>query len=83
MKCDICGKKISFGYMTTDCGDVVTHEGKCFTKMMNKTYGKHRWMALGNGDQDEFGGFYIAAADVAGGIQGTGLYYTELEESNE
>ena len=83
MDCDICGKKIVCGYMTDDCGDVVTHEGKCFVKMMNKIYGKYKWMSLGNGATDEFGGYYVVAADVVGGIQGTGLYYTELEEVDE
>lgn len=79
MECIYCKKKITFGYMTDEC-DFITHEGKCFTKMMNKLYGKHKWMQLGNGEEDEFGGYYVATADVVGGIQGTGIYYTELEK---
>ena len=55
--------------MTNDYGDFYAHEGKCFEKYMDKTYGKHKWMELGNGEQDEFGGFYICTADVVGGHQ--------------
>ena len=79
MKCDVCNKKITYGYMTDESGTFVCHEGKCFHKYMNKMYGKHKWMQLGNGEEDEFGGYYVAAADVVGGIQGTGIFYTERE----
>ena len=37
-------------------------------------------MALGNGDEDGYGGFYVHTADVPGGCLGTGIYYTEYEE---
>jgi hypothetical protein len=65
--------------MTMDGGEFYAHEGKCFTKYMNKTYGKHKWMALGNSEQDEYGGYYIYTSDVVGGFEGTGIYYTEYE----
>jgi hypothetical protein len=47
---------------------------------MNKTYGKHKWMEIGNGEEDEYGGYYVVAAAVVGGIEGTGIFYTEREE---
>ena len=78
--CETCGKAIDYGYMTDGCGDFYTHEGKCFTKYMNKTYGKHKWMEIGNGEEDEYGGYYVVAAAVVGGIEGTGIFYTEREE---
>ena len=77
--CEICGKPLDAG-MTDEVGSFYCHEGKCFTKYMNRTYGKHRWMALGGGEEDEFGGYYITTADVVGGYQGTGIFYTEWEE---
>lgn len=78
--CETCGKPITWGCMTDGYGDWQTHEGKCFNKYMNKTFGKHRWMKLGNGEEDGEGGYYIATADVAGGYEGTGIFYTEYEE---
>ena len=77
--CDICGKPLNAG-MTDDEWSFYCHEGKCFEKYMNSRYGKHKWMALGNDEQDEYGGYYIAAADVVGGYQGTGICYTEWIE---
>lgn len=80
--CEVCHKPITYGCMTDGCGDFYIHEGKCFAKYMDKTYGKHKWMELGNGEEDEYGGYYVVAAAVVGGIQGTGIFYTEYEEDD-
>ena len=78
--CDICNKPITYGYMTNDSGSFCVHEGKCFHKYMNKIYGKHKWMALGGGVDDGYGGYYIYADDnIPGGFDGTGIFYTEVE----
>ena len=79
MKCDICGKKIHDG-MTNDGGDFHVHEGKCFRKYMNKLYGKHKWMVLGGDATDEYGGYYIVSAEVPGGYEGTGIFYTTFDD---
>ena len=81
-RCDICGKPIVEG-MTNDCGDIYVCEGECFEKYMDRQYGKHGWMSLGNGAEDGCGGYYIASADVTGGYQGTGIYYTTWEEDDD
>jgi len=78
--CVTCGKPITFGCMTDDYGTFYTHEDECFETYMDKTFGKHKWMSLGNGEEDEFGGYYICSADVVGGYEGTGIYYTEYDE---
>ena len=80
-KCAICGKKVTSG-MTNECGDFYTHEGKCFEEYMDITYGKNKWMELGNGEEDRYGGYYICASDVIGGYDGTGIFYTEFEEDD-
>ena len=80
--CEICGKKVIAG-MTNDCVDFYVHEGKCFEKYMDKTYGKHKWMELGGGEEDGEGGYYIYSEDCAGGYMGTGIYYTEWEEEDK
>lgn len=77
-ECEVCGKKVTAG-MTTECGDFYVHE-ECFEEFMDKTYGKGHWMALGNGEEDGYGGYYICTADVAGGYEGTGIFYTEWDE---
>lgn len=77
--CEVCGRAMTKG-MTDDFGTFYAHEGKCFNKYMNRTYGKHRWMQLGANETDGFGGYYIYTADVVGGFAGTGIYYTEWEE---
>lgn len=82
-ECSICKKPITFGCMTDDYGSFYVHEGKCFEKYMDETYGKHKWMELGNGEEDGFGGYYICSADTVGGTQGTGIYYTEYEEDED
>jgi len=78
--CATCGKPIEFECMTDDDGSFYTHEEKCFEEYMDKTYGKHRWMSLGGGYEDEYGGYYIHTADVVGGYEGTGIYYTEFDD---
>ena len=81
--CSTCGKEVKEG-MTMDGGEFYAHEGKCFTKYMNKTYGKHQWMGLGGANSDGYGGFYICSADNDKGFEGTGIYYTEwYGEENE
>ncbi len=81
--CTTCGKCITAG-MTNGEGDFYTHEGKCFTKYMNKTYGKHKWMELGVGVTDGQGGFYIHTYDGnMNGFEGTGIYWTEWEEDED
>ena len=77
--CAICCKQVNAG-MTNNAYDFYVHEGKCFEKHMDETYGKHKWMALGNGEEDGYGGYYIYSADVAGGYDGTGIFYTEWDE---
>ena len=79
--CPICGKLVNAG-MTDEIGTFYCHE-ECFDEYMDRTYGKRGWMRLGNGEEDEFGGYYIASADVVGGVQGTGIFYTEWEEDDE
>lgn len=78
--CEVCGKPITFGCMTNECGDFYIHEGRCFEKYMDKEYGKGKWMGLGNGEEDGCGGYYITTADVVGGYEGTGIFYTEWED---
>ena len=82
--CVTCGKRV-YGGMTMDSGYLYAHEGKCFNKYMNKTYGKHRWMMLGGTKMDAYGGYYICAADNENGFEGTGIYYSEWygEEEDE
>ena len=75
--CPICGRPVNAG-MTDADNTFYCHE-ECFEAYMDGAYGRNRWMALGNDEQDEFGGYYIAAADVVGGYEGTGIYYTEWE----
>ena len=73
--CEICGKPVTAG-MTDEVGSFYCHE-ECFEEYMDKTYGKHRWMELGNGEEDEYGGYYIVTSDVVGGHEGTGIFYTD------
>ena len=80
-KCSICGNPVRSG-MTDEEGSFYVHEGKCFEEYMNRTFGKNQWMALGNNETDEFGGYYIAAANVVGGFQGTGIFWTEWEDDD-
>lgn len=79
--CETCGKPLIFGCYTDDEGSFYTHDDReCFFQHMDRTYGEHRWMELGNGEQDEYGGYYIYTANVVGGYEGTGVYYTEFTE---
>lgn len=73
--CDWCGGIMQEG-MTTDYGDFYVHE-ECFMDFMDDTYGRGKWMKLGNGEDDGAGGYYITTADVVGGYESTGIYYTE------
>lgn len=77
--CIICGRDITKTGGMTDLVDFYCCEGKCFHKYMNKTYGKHRWMGLGGGEEDGYGGYYIYASDAVGGYEGTGIFYTDWE----
>lgn len=79
--CEHCGKPITFDCMTNDQGDFYIHD-ECFIDWMNKCYGKGRWMLLGNGEEDGCGGYYITTADVPGGYEGTGIYYTEYTKED-
>ena len=76
--CAICGKPVTAG-MTDADNTFYCHE-RHFRAYMNTTYGIGRWMALGNDERDEYGGYYIVSADVVGGYEGTGIYYTEWED---
>lgn len=76
--CAICGKNITKTGGMTD-GEMYCCEGDCFQKYMDQTYGKNKWMPLGNGEEDEYGGYYIHTADVVGGYQGTGIFWTMWE----
>lgn len=73
--CDWCGGIMQAG-MTNDNGDIYIHE-ECFMYYMDDTYGRGKWMSLGNGEDDGAGGYYIVTADVVGGYEPTGIYYTE------
>ena len=81
-RCEICGKKVTSG-MTDEYGNFYTHDGQCFEKYMDKEYGKHCWMPLGFNEEDEYGGYYIVKADVPGGFDGTGIFYTDWEEDDD
>lgn len=77
--CDVCGKPITCG-MTTDDGDFHVCES-CFPAFMDRKYGEHKWMSLGNGADDGCGGYYIVSDDnEEEGFSGTGIYYTEFEQ---
>ena len=80
--CEICGRQVKAG-MTNDSADFYVHKGSCFRKMMDSAYGKGYWMALGNYAEDQYGGHYITTADVPGGYEGTGIFYTEWTELEE
>lgn len=73
--CDWCGGIFQDG-MTNDDGDLYVHED-CFKDYMDDSYGRGKWMSLGNGEEDGAGGYYITTADVVGGYKPTGIYYTE------
>ncbi len=77
--CEVCGKPVRSG-MTDEEGSFYVHDGKCFEEYMDKTFGKGKWMGLGNDEVDELGGYYITTADVVGGYHGTGIFWTEWEE---
>lgn len=80
-ECSVCGDRVYAG-MTNIDNSFYCHEG-CFERFMDDAFGKHRWMCLGNNEEDELGGYYITTADVACGFEGTGIYYTEWEEDDE
>ena len=71
--CDRCGSEMADGFLDGDthiCED-------CFEDYMDESFGKGKWMALGNGEMDEYDGYYIHTADVVGGFEGTGIFWTE------
>lgn len=75
--CVVCGKPVTTG-MTDQEESFYTHEGKCFEKFMDRTYGKHCWMEI---NDDGENGYYICKDDnVVGGYLGTGIFYTEWED---
>lgn len=78
--CESCGRPVYAG-MTNKDGDFYTHEGECFYKYMDDTYGKHRWMAIE--EEDEYGGYYLTAEKCCCGYIGTGIYYTEWYDEEE
>ena len=80
--CIVCGKKLTAG-MTDNEGDFYAHEGKCFNKYMDEVYGKHKWMEIGKGCEDEYGGYYLAADNNCSGYTGTGIFWTEWEDDEE
>ena len=80
--CVTCGKKVEAG-MTDDYGDFYAHEGKCFIKYMDKTYGKHKWMEKGDGEPGENGGYYLFSSEAIGGCQDSGVYYTEWYDEED
>lgn len=89
-KCPVCGKPIEFGCMW-DPGSLMEdtqliHE-ECFEQYMNEKYGVGKWMVV---DDDGCDGYYVwtdepgASCDHYTGDTiwyGTGIFYTELEES--
>ena len=78
--CNYCGKPIIFG-MTDDLGDCHVHE-ECFDNYMNKTYGKGKWKSTENGEEDEYGGYYLFLNNK-GEWEGTGIFYTQWEDNYE
>ena len=78
--CDYCGKPVIFG-MTDNFGDCHIHE-ECFDNYMNKTYGKGKWKSTENGEEDEYGGYYIFLNDK-NEWEGTGIFYTEWGDDFE
>lgn len=36
-----------------------------------------------HGEEDEYGGYYLASSEAVGGYEGTGIYYTEFEEKDD
>ena len=78
MHCEVCGKEIRTGY-TDECGTMHVCDD-CFADYMDENFGRGEWMALGNGEEDGYGGYYITTADVPGGYEGTGIFWTEFEE---
>lgn len=78
--CDYCGKPVILG-MTDDLGDCHVHE-ECFDNYMNKTYGKGKWKPTEDGEEDEYGGYYLFLNDKDE-WEGTGIFYTEWYDNYE
>ena len=78
--CDYCRKPVIFG-MTDYFEDCHVHE-ECFDNYMNKTYGKGKWKPTENGEEDEYGGYYIFLNDK-NEWEGTGIFYTEWGDDFE
>lgn len=79
--CNVCGKPIEWGCMTDDCPTFYAHE-ECFSKYMDDMYGKGKWKATKNSEDDGYGGYYLAQ-DENGEWDGTGIYYTEYDDCEE
>lgn len=78
--CDYCRKPVIFG-MTDYFEDCHVHE-ECFDNYMNKTYGKGKWKPTENGEEDEYGGYYLFLNDK-NEWEGTGIFYTEWDDDFE
>ena len=70
------GQNLAWGHWVGR--DFYIHE-ECFNDWMDRRYGRGNWMGLGYGEQDGCGGFYITTANIPGGYEGIGIYYTEYE----
>lgn len=76
--CNYCGKPVIFGMTDDYYGGCHVHE-ECFDNYMNKTYGKGKWKPTEDGEEDEYGGYYLFLNDKNEWV-GTGIYYTEWED---
>ena len=76
--CNYCGKPVIFGMTDDYYGGCHVHE-ECFDNYMNKTYGKGKWKPTEDGEEDEYGGYYLFLNDK-NEWKGTGIYYTEWED---
>lgn len=76
--CNYCGKPVIFGMTDDYYGGCHVHE-ECFDNYMNKTYGKGKWKPTEDGEEDEYGGYYLFLNDK-NEWEGTGIFYTEWED---
>lgn len=76
--CNVCGKPVIFGMTDDYYGGCHVHE-ECFDNYMNKTYGKGKWKPTEDGEEDEYGGYYLFLNNK-GEWEGTGIFYTEWDD---